>query len=177
MINHHYLKSPTIISTLQLGVPKSIRENWAKEAYKFSTQSYKTNLQAQMSSYKIWEQTDIYNQLITNIGNILNTQIKPVAKLYPDTYYEIKEAWTAIYKKGEYAISHTHEFSDLSFVYYIRIDGATTPLKFDDLDFKVTPYDDMLVIFDATLWHSVEPHIGEDRVIIAGNANFKRVKK
>lgn len=174
---HHYLKAPTIVSTLQLGVPELIRENWAKEAYKFSSESYKTNLKTQMSSFRIWEQTDIYNKLISNIGEILNTHIKPISRLYPDTFYEIKEAWTAIYKEKEYALSHTHEFSDLSFVYYIKTGGKTTSLVFDDLDFKIAPYDDMLIIFDANLWHSVETHIGEDRIILAGNANFRRIKQ
>ena len=168
-VNHYHLKTPTIITTLKLGTPKELREKWAKEAYNLNSFSYETNLKSQMSSYHIWEETKLYNELIDNLQTTINNTRTKINIIPKDHGFWIWEAWSAVYKESEYALEHSHNKSSLAFCYYIKVGNNTTPLVFNELPYKIIPEDDMLIIFDANLKHSVPPHVGEDRIVLAGN--------
>ena len=168
-IKHYDLNIPTTVITLELGAPIELREEWAKRAYNLNHFSYKSNVKAQMSSYHIWAETKVYNKLIDNIQILINhtCKNKPLNK-----YFKIEEAWSAIYREGEYVISHDHSPCLFSFCYYIKCGKPTTPLVFDQLDWRVDPKEDMLIIFPSNLWHSVPPHKGTDRIMISGNGEL-----
>lgn len=171
-MNYYYLQAPTVIGELQLGASRELREEWAKEAYNLNHHSYQTSLYSQMSSYHVWKETKTYNKLINNIQIKINQEYGQHQGLLKQYKYQIDEAWTAIYKEDEYAEPHHHNEFKLAFCYYIKVGQSTSPLVFDHLGFNIVPKDDMLVIFDANLIHSVPPHKGEDRIVMAGNCSL-----
>jgi len=181
MLEYHHLQSPTVIGTLQLGAPKELREQWAKEAYNLTATSYITNLYGQMSSFYVWEETKIYDQLLKKILTIINETYIPTAyekhlscEEHKLIKYDIAEAWTAIYREGEFAKPHSHYPYPLAFCYYIKVGENSTPIIFNDLNFSIKPKDDMLIIFNAHIFHSVPSHKGKDRIIAAGNLNLPK---
>ena len=166
-IQHYHLNIPTKIITLELGAPIELREKWAKKAYDLNHFSYKTNLYSQMSSYHVWAETKAYDELIDNIQIAINNlykENKPANK-----YFKIHETWSAVYKEKEYALSHNHSGREISFCYYIKVGETTAPLIFDQLHWELEPKEDLLVIFSSKLIHRVPPHVGEDRILLAGN--------
>jgi len=171
-INNHYVKSSASIVTTQLGIPEPQRQIFIDEAYRLGDTMYqKTNVKAIMSSYSIWEQTDLYNNLIQSIFNLISSLIETSDKLN----LRLSNAWSAIYKKGHYTQSHYHLPSHTSFVYYLKSNGKT-PIIFDECEFKIQPKDDMLVIFPSYIVHSVPEHKDtEDRVVLAGNIEMDRI--
>lgn len=168
-MNYYYLQAPTIIGDFQLGVPIELRNKGATEAYNLKKESYRTNLQSQMSSYHVWNETKVYDTLLNDIQAKINQEYRKQQGIEESFKYHIDEAWTAIYKEDEYALSHKHDGFTISFCYYLKVGKSTTPLIFDQLLFNITPKDDMLLIFDSNLIHSVPPHKGEDRIVLAGN--------
>lgn len=166
-INHYHLNISTKIITLELGAPIELRNKWIQKAYNLNSYSYKTNLHSQRSSYHVWAETKAYDRLIDNIQIIIN-------HIYKDTkpqnkHYKIDQAWSAVYKEDEYAQPHDHNPAIISFCYYIKTGKTTTPLIFDELNWKIEPKEDMLIMFSSKLYHSVPPHKGEDRIVLAGN--------
>jgi len=165
------VKSPTTIATYKLGAPKYIREKWAKEAYNYNSNDYKTNVKGQMSSYTVYGETNTYNKLLDKITEIIHKNqnyIRPIG----DAAFQIFNAWTAIYRENDYTIDHHHASSCISFVYYIKVGSKTSPLIFPQCQFQVEPEDDLLVIFDSTLVHNVPRHKGQDRIVLAGNVTI-----
>jgi Rps23 Pro-64 3,4-dihydroxylase Tpa1-like proline 4-hydroxylase len=167
IVNRHHIKSPSEVITTTLGIPEDYKQQCIQEAYKIGDkQGKKTNVKAIMSSYKVWEETDVYNPLFNKIMNAISMMGGEKLELY--------DAWTAIYKEGHYTISHNHGDVFRSFVYYLKTNN-TTPLVFDGCEFQVQPHDDLLVVFPSHLIHSVPKHYGDDRICLAGN--IKRVDK
>lgn len=166
-IQHYHLNIPTKIITLELGAPIELREKWTKKAYNLNHFSYETNLYSQMSSYHVWAETKAYDKLIDNIQTVINHFYKETKAT--NEYYKVDQAWSAVYKEGEYAKFHNHLPFAISFCYYIKTGETTTPLMFDQLHWKLEPKEDMLVIFSSELVHRVPSHRGEDRILLAGN--------
>lgn len=166
-VNRYPIKAPTEVVTTTLGIPKDYKQQCIQEAYKIGDkQGQKTNVKAIMSSYWIWEETDVFNPLLDKI-------IEKIYGAYKDLdvrfKYILKEGWCAIYKNSHYTVPHTHDPAFLSFVYYLKSNTDSSPLVFNKSDFKVQPYDDLLVIFPSYLYHMVPEHNGGDRICIAGN--------
>jgi len=170
---HYYLQAPTVITTTDLGASQELRDKWAEEAYNLGALSYKTNLQTQMSSYHVWQETKVYNELLDALQNTINKTHNTKSGVYDDSAYYIDEAWSVVYRENDYAKTHSHNRFHLAFCYYIKVGNNTSELVFDDLEFTITPKNDMLVIFDASLRHSVAPHVGEDRIVFAGNCSIR----
>tara|TARA_R110001592_G_scaffold100984_9_gene286061 strand:- start:237 stop:764 length:528 start_codon:yes stop_codon:yes gene_type:complete len=170
-INHYYINHPTEIITASLGIPNDYRQKCIDKIYLMGDHMQQTtNVKAIMSSWKIWEQTDILNTLLKNILSLVNKSFPLQDERWE---YEINSCWTAVYKKGHYSNIHEHRPSEISFVYYLQSNGST-PLVFDDCKFDTTPIDDMLVAFPSYLRHSVPKHKDEeDRICLAGNINYK----
>ena len=169
-IHHHYLKSPVEVVTTSLESPSNHIQEYIAEAYRIGdSMNNTTNVKAWMSSYKVWEQTKIFNRLFEIIENLVN-----LLECFndPNMHYKITNAWSAVYKKGHYTIPHHHIPSNLSFVYYLKTSG-NTPLIFDQCNFPISPKDDEIIIFPSYLIHSVPEHqYEEDRICIAGNLDL-----
>ena len=174
-INHHYINHPTEVITTSLGIPNDYKQKCINEIYTIGDHMQQTtNVKAAMSSWYIWEQTDVLNPLLENILNL----IKKLLPLQDERWdYLMDSCWAAIYKKGHYTNSHEHRPSQFSFVYYLQSSG-NTPLVFDDCKFEVTPKDDTIVIFPSYLRHSVPKHKDKkDRICLAGNIIFNSKNK
>ena len=168
IINTHHLKTPIQIIDTQLDIPQKYKQECIDEIYKIGNSvNDRTNLTALRSTYYVWDETKVLDPLLKQIRNIIN-QILGKDDLQ-EYNFEINNAWSAIYKKGHYAKLHDHMNADISFVYYFKSTGST-PLIFNECNFKLNPTDDTLVIFPSYLKHSVPIHNDEeDRICLAGN--------
>ena len=95
IINKHHLKSPVEIIDIKLGIPQKYKQKCIDEIYKIGdSQNQSTNVKAIMSSWFLWEESKIFNPLLTKITDIIlvNSKDKEHLALY--------EAWSAIYKKN-----------------------------------------------------------------------------
>ena len=170
VINRHNLKSPSEIVTTTLGIPEDYKQRCIQEAYKIGDkQGQKTNVKAIMSSYHVWKETDVYNLLFEKIIGKTYVVFPLIDRRFK---YKLHDCWSAIYKEGHYTVPHAHNPSQISFVYYLKANNNSSPLVFDDCDFKIHPHDDLLVAFPSYLYHSVPKHTGEDRICMAGNLNI-----
>jgi len=168
-INHHSIQSPTQIKTVQLGIPQEYKQKCIEEVYRLGdSMNQQTNVKAIMTTYHIWNESEVFNILLNNIKTLIHN-IEPIDKRWE---FALEDTWGAIYKKNSYTIPHCHSPFYISFVYYLQSSGST-PLIFDGCDFQINPIDDMLVIFPSYLSHSVPKHMEEkDRICIAGNLNL-----
>jgi hypothetical protein len=85
------------------------------------------------------------------------------------------DCWGAIYREGDYTIMHNHWPHLWSFVYYVNCPDGSAPLLFDRCIHpgkgieRVAPRTGLMVMFPGWINHSVPKHIGEDRIVVAGN--------
>ena len=167
-INRHHLKSPVEIVTTKLGIPLNYKQQCIDEIYKIGDkQNNQTNVKAIMSSYWIWDDTDVLNPLMKEI---LNT----ISKLFPikdDTQqYKLIDCWSTIYKKGHHTVPHKHKHYPISWVYYLKSNPNSSPLVFNECNFHIPPEDDLLVVFPNHFIHSVPTQTdNEDRIGLAGD--------
>lgn len=176
IIKHRVLAPVNILET-NLGIPKKYQQECINEIYRLGdSQEQRTNVKAIMTSWVIWEETTILNQLLDNILYAIKVYVVENVSIYQEisSIPKLDNAWGAIYKKGHYTKSHDHLFSwPYSFVYYLQTTD-NTPLIFDDCNFNINPKDDKLIVFDANLKHSVPVHNDDvDRVCIAGNVSVE----
>ena len=156
------------IKTTKLGISSDYQDKCIRELYRLGdTMDHKTNVKAIMTSFKVWDETDLFNPLVDRILHI-------TSNLFPFDdgrwVYKIDNCWGAIYKKGDYTLPHKHIPFYLSFVYYLQ-SNSDTPLVFNEGGgLRITPQDDDLIVFPSNLIHSVPIHEDEkDRICIAGN--------
>ena len=166
-LKRHRIQFPEEILTIQLGIPQEYKQQCIDEIYRLGdSMNHQTNLKAIMSTYKVWEETDVFNKLLNNIKIAINIGV-PITDSKLE--YVLEDAWSATYKKGHYSATHHHLPSTISFVYYLQSSG-NTPLVFDKCNFQINPIDDMLILFPSYLPHSVPKHSEEnDRICLAGN--------
>lgn len=153
-----------------LGISDSYKKECINEIYKLGdSQNHSTNVKGIMTSYRVWEDTDVLNPLINYIFEYIH-------KVHPpkeNDAFQLRDTWGAIYKQGDYTISHTHSPCFLSYVYYLKSDSTSSPLIFDDINLKIWPKDDLLLIFPSYFYHSVPEQTSSiDRVVVAGNIDF-----
>lgn len=166
LIHRHHILTPTIVTTTTLNIPQNYKQKCIQEAYRIGDQqNQKTNVKAIMSSYTLGQETKQYNLLINQIFNFIKSDIPPPE----DTTYKLTNFWFNIYKEGHYTIPHHHLPCNISFVYYLQTNNDSSPLIFEGCDFTIDPFDDLLVVFQSHLIHSVPEHVGKDRISISGN--------
>lgn len=168
IVEKHYIKTSSEIVRTQLGIPKGYKQKCIDEIYNIGdSQNQTTNVKALMSSWWVWQESEVFNLLLTKI----QSKVEKIIPLKDDRFqYKLIDAWCSIYKKGHYTIPHHHKPSEIAFVYYFKSSG-NTPLLFEDFD--ISPMDDDLILFPSHLLHSVPEHTDkQDRICIAGN--FKR---
>lgn len=173
-LNIHHIQSPAEIITTTLGVSKEYKQDCIKEIYKLGdSMNQTTSVKAIMSTYFIWNETEIFNPILNKILEIVN-------KIYPqkgNNRWDIENTWSAIYKKGNYTVPHCHLPYNISFCYYFQ-DTENTPLVFDESNFKIDPIDDMLILFPSYINHSVPKHTSDkDRIMLAGNLKINPKNK
>ena len=79
--------------------------------------------------------------------------------------------WGALYCKGDYTESHKHMPYIYSFVYFVRCDKNSSPLKFDKSFFSFDGKSGDLIIFPSHLYHSV-PKTSSGRITLVGNIDY-----
>jgi hypothetical protein len=168
ILNHHHIKSPTRVLSTYLDTPLDYRQQCIKEIYSLdNTNEAPTNVRAVRSSYHIWDESEVFNNLLKNITNIVGSYFPKYDPRIKGC--ELIEAWSVIYKKGHFSVSHNHIPQQISFVYYLQ-SIEKTPLIFDNSDFQIIPKNNMLIMFPSYLNHSVPKHKGKtDRICLAGN--------
>ena len=170
-------KKKTVVTTRfnileqKLNIPLEYNRLLIEEAYKIGDKQAKTsNVKATMSDWEIFQHTKVFNPLLKNIMKACATFFTPEGN--DPNNWVLHEAWTAIYKKGEYAKEHHHLPSVVSFTYYMQSDGYTL-LCFSRNQHKVFPTNDTLIAFPSFISHSVPKHnTPTDRVVLAGNINW-----
>lgn len=168
IIYKHDLVVKYHLTQLKLGVPENYRKKCINEIYNLGDSMEKTtNIQGIMTSYRIYEESKVFDKLLSNIVRIIRKTKDTMFKNQWDL--TLLDAWGGIYKKNHYTLPHTHMPAVLSFVYYLQA-TPKTPIIFPDNDFVLHPKTDTLVIFPSFALHEVPMHKDkEDRVIIAGN--------
>ena len=88
-----------------------------------------------------------------------------------------KAFWANVYEKGDYAKSHCHKPSDLSFAYFVKSKWYYPPLIFTDSGTRIRPKEGRYVIFPTYLRHEVPKHkFEETRMTLSGNISMKMLK-
>ena len=171
-IHRYNLLANTEISCCTLEFDNTYIQECINEIYKLGdSMNHHTNLKASMSSYRVWEETSKFNSIFDNIMDTI-LSVYPLNKQWK---YELFEAWSTIYKKGNMAVNHNHYPRQLSWIYYLQSTPNSSPLVFPDCNnFQVYPTNSLLVIFPAYLNHYVpEQESDEDRICLVGNLTWK----
>ena len=88
---------------------------------------------------------------------------------------KIVSLWGNLYKKGDYAQSHSHKSFDCSFAYFVKAKWYDSPLMFDDSGKRIRPKEGRYVIFPSYLLHSVPKHrYNHERITLSGNYLLNR---
>jgi len=169
------LFGPVQISVFMLNYDKEYIQQCIEEASKFTgVNDYKTNVQAKMSEWNIWQQTETYNKILSDIMEILDKPSWVYNNEPIEKYYDMISGWIAEYNKGDFTFCHDHRPSYLSFVYFLKASDSSTPLVFDELNYRLEPRDGMLVLFPGHIKHHVPEHRSHDsRIVLAGNIGAK----
>ena len=164
--NFNTIKPVSIFTTqiIDPDISNKLEEEIRKSGDK---QDYKTNVKAYMTD---WVMTDKpgFNQLSEKVKSICSFLGK---KYYNRTIQpRISDMWGMIYKKGDYAIEHDHWPALWSGVYYIKAPTNSGDLLFSQLKQRITPKDNMMIIFDGGTRHSVEENLSnEERIAVSFN--------
>ena len=132
--------------------------------------NHKSNVKAQMTEWNMQvEAGGEHFQELVNWVREISLEISPV-QFIPDCY----DVWGAVYKKGDYTISHDHWPAIWSWTYYVNVTSQCSPLVFTNTDYKVQPVNGLLVIFPGWVKHKVLPQENDhERVMVAGNLNAR----
>ena len=131
---------------------------------------HRSNVKAQMTEWNMQTEAggEHFQKLVDWVREI-SLEISPV-QFIPDCY----DVWGAVYKKGDYTISHDHWPAIWSWTYYVNVTSQCTPLVFTNTDYKVQPVNGLLVIFPGWVKHKVLPQENDhERVVVAGNLNAR----
>ena len=132
-------------------------------------QQKKTNVKASMTDWFMQDTSKGFQW-------VCNRAIELAAENNPHELDMIPyDCWGAIYKEGDYTVMHNHWPHLWSFVYYVNCPEGSAPLLFDRCIHpskgveRVVPKKGLMVMFPGWVNHSVPKHIGEDRIVVAGN--------
>ena len=146
-------------------IGESLRKILLDESKKIDyDMSYKTNVQASMSSWKSAVDSPGVKMLEEWIfkyplGQYLNKGFK----------FVINSAWFAKYSIGDNTINHMHIPAVFSFVYFIQSPPGSSPLIFTTSKLEIKPEEGKLVMFPSLLYHHVPHNKCDNRIVLAGN--------
>ena len=129
------------------------------------TLSYKTNVQAEMTSYDTESEhiSTMQDWIYQLIGGGFSTTEGATFD------YQFTNAWFAVYNNGDYTKSHIHFPAILSWVYMVNCPEGSSPLVFDTSGDYVEAKDHTMIIFPASMRHSVPENKCSNRIVLAGN--------
>ena len=112
-----------------------------------------------------------------NFEMLLNNKVKlDIFKKDTIGKFKIKSMWFTIQNKNEGVHSHNHPKSILSGVYYINVEnnsGGEIILDVGDKKITHSPKINDLIIFNSTVFHSVNPYLSKnDRIAVAWDAIY-----
>ena len=170
IIYKHSVNVKPYITSVKLGTSQDYINECIKEIYSLGdSMNNTTNVQGIMTTYMIFQESKVFDQLFVNILDIA-TETREEDFVGKNCRLVLKDAWGAIYKKGHYTKPHSHFPSAyISFVYYLQ-PAENTPLIFSDDKTSINPEKDLLIMFPGYVRHEVPIHEGtEDRIVLAGN--------
>ena len=160
---------PISIYQTSVDIDQKYTYDYINEIYRLGdTMNHSTNVKALMTSYTIFKESKVFNNLLSKIFS--KCMECPWVDLTNN--HTISTAWGSVYKDKEECVPHSHGNSLVSFVYYIKVDNFSSPLKFHTSPpIEIYPKSNDLIMFRGHITHSVPPQssIGEDRVVLAGN--------
>ena len=112
------------------------------------------------------ENIDVIDEINDYILKICKTIIKNFES--DETNLKISDMWVNFYEKGDYIGEHNHAGIDYACCYYLDLEGDPSPIIFPPI--TINPKNDMLILFDARIFHSVPTTSGK-RINIAMNLN------
>lgn len=160
----------TSVYQTTLDIDNNYRQDCIKEIYKLGdVMNYSTNVKALMTSYHIYEDSDIFD----NLFNIIIKSINICPWVDPNNSIRYASAWGAVYKENEETVPHNHGNTLVSFVLYLQTDQTSSPLKIHTSpEIIIYPKVNDLIMFRGHIKHSVPPQptiIDKDRIVLAGN--------
>ena len=170
---NHTISTTYVLAEHRIDVPEEQTQKYIEEIHRVSNDAAKsqnTNYirvlpQPKLSSLYIWEQSNVFNDILDNIIHYSKLYSKDLPNLI------ISDCWSVVYKKGDYSTAHTHEgtASVLSFVFYVQNENKS-PIEFIHGDKTVYPKTNTLLIFPNWVRHRVPPlEYDEERIVLAGN--------
>jgi hypothetical protein len=164
---------PTSVMKADIFLSEEYHNQCVQEVYRIGDEmSKQTNLKCDRSDWDVFNKTDVFHDVLHNVLQI----VSEVDWLPSNIELSLVEAWSAVYKKGEWADKHSHNPALLSFCYYLKADKTSSPIVFSDTDLSFVPYSGMCLVFPAYLNHHVPyQEEEEDRIVIAGNFNGRVV--
>ena len=132
--------------------------------------NFQSNVKAQMTEWNMQlEAGGEHFQELVNFVREVSMECSQV-QFIPDCY----DCWGAVYKKGNHTVSHDHWPAIWSWTYYVNVTSECAPLVFTNTDYKVQPYNGLLVMFPGWVKHKVPPQESDhERVMVAGNLNCR----
>jgi hypothetical protein len=151
----------------------SLNENLERQIREHGDRQQKrTNVKASMTDWYMQDTSKGF-QWVCNHAMMLASENNP-QNLDMIPY----DCWGAIYREGDYTVMHNHWPHLWSFVYYVNCPDGSAPLLFDRCLHpgkgieRVVPKRGLMVLFPGWVHHSVPKHIGEDRIVVAGNLSM-----
>ena len=148
----------------------SLNENLERQIRELGdAQQKKTNVKASMTDWFMQDSSKGFQW-------VCNRALELAAHNNPHQIDMIPyDCWGAIYREGDYTIMHNHWPQLWSFVYYVSCSEGSAPLMFDRCIHpgkgreSIHPKTGLMVMFPGWVNHSVPKHVGEDRIVVAGN--------
>jgi len=128
---------------------KGVIEDYRKK-YSDPIDTDKTNVKAWHSGFE----AHIKEPKLMEIVNVCRDFCYNISGNLPAPLVLI-DFWCMQYKKGDYAIPHSHWPSQYSVCYYADIGEGCSPLKFGS--YEIQPENGMVIVFDGMLVHEVPP--------------------
>ena len=169
-IHFDHILMPRTVMSFVIPLSEEKRMECIEEAMRIGDEmNHSTNVKASMSNFRVHETTNVFHEILVKTTEMMRKAPWVDTNLFGHT---LLDSWTAVYKKGEHTIPHTHTAS-ASFCYYIQADENSAPLVFDGTPLKIQPFSGLCVMFEGGMMHSVpRQEEGANRVILAGNYMF-----
>ena len=169
-------KTPIIIGDYQFAdkVKEQVSSLLNGNVYSISRDD--TNVKAFHTEWK-WQPDNItFRNLKSYIREEIEKHYKPGSMSGgPRDSLKVGNFWANVYKKGDYAQTHSHKPNDFSFAYFVKTEWYYPPLVFSDSGKRIRPKEGTFVIFPAYLMHHVPKHRYNDtRITLSGNFHISK---
>jgi len=136
-----------------------------------------SNVKASIHTEWDWEPDNItFRNLKSYIREEIEKHYRPGATSNGERMLlKVKNFWANVYKKGDYAQSHSHKPQDFSFAYFVKSKWYYPPLVFTDSGKRIRSEEGTFVAFPAYLMHHVPKHrFNDTRITLSGNLVVNR---